>query len=399
MVNNMTMNDVFIVSSARTPIGSFNGKLSSISAPRLGAIAISEALKRAHVKGEEVSEVFMGAVLTAGVGQAPARQASLFAGLPTSIPATTIGKVCGSGLKSVAIAKQAIQSGEAEIVVAGGMENMSRAPHLLENARQGYRLGHTEIKDSMIKDGLWDVYHQYHMGSAAELCVKKYRLSRKAQDDYAIESYHRALLAQKQGLFKDEIVPITLNETRNDPQMVDTDEEPLKFNEEKISTLKPVFVPNDGTITAANASKINDGAAALILMNWKEVKKRRLTPLAKIVAYAEASQAPEWFTTAPIEAIQRVVKKAKLKIKDLDLFEINEAFAAVALVAMHQLKLNPQKVNVHGGAIALGHPIGASGARILTTLLYAMKRYKARRGLASLCIGSGEANAMIVERV
>ena len=393
----MKINEVVIVSAARTPVGSFNGSLSQIAAPRLGALAIAAALKRANIKGEEISEVLMGCVLTAGLGQAPARQAAIFSGIPASVPCTTIGKVCGSGLKSIALGRQAILAGEASIVVAGGMENMSLAPHLLEKSRGGYRLGHAEVSDSMVKDGLWDVYNQFHMGNAAELCVKKYKFSREAQDEYAIESYKRALQAQKEGHFKEEIIPIPIKDKKTE-KLMDYDEEPLKAKLDKISQLKPVFDRN-GSVTAANASTLNDGAAAVILMSAQEARKRGLKPLAKIRAYAEAAQAPEWFTTAPVQAIQKVLNKTKLKTKDIDLYEINEAFAAVTMAAMKELSLDHTKVNIHGGAVALGHPIGASGARILTTLIYAMKQRQARRGLASLCIGGGEANAMIVERV
>ena len=393
----MKINEVVIVSAARTPVGSFNGSLSQIAAPRLGALAIAAALKRANIKGEEISEVLMGCVLTAGLGQAPARQAAIFSGIPASVPCTTIGKVCGSGLKSIALGRQAILAGEASIVVAGGMENMSLAPHLLEKSRGGYRLGHAEVSDSMVKDGLWDVYNQFHMGNAAELCVKKYKFSREAQDEYAIESYKRALQAQKEGHFKEEIIPIPIKDKKTE-KLMDYDEEPLKAKLDKISQLKPVFDRN-GSVTAANASTLNDGAAAVILMSAQEARKRGLKPLAKIRAYAEAAQAPEWFTTAPVQAIQKVLNKTKLKTKDIDLYEINEAFAAVTMAAMKELSLDHTKVNIHGGAVALGHPIGASGARILTTLIYAMKQRQARRGLASLCIGGGEANAMIIERV
>lgn len=387
-----------IVSAVRTAVGSFNGSLSQIPAPRLGGVVISEALKRAQLSGNEVSEVIMGCVLTAGVGQAPARQASLCAGIPHSIPCVTIGKVCGSGLKAVALARQAILSGDADIVVSGGMENMSLAPHLLERARHGYRLGHAQISDSMIKDGLWDVTHQFHMGNAAEMCVKKYRFSREVQDQFAIESYRRAIEAQRTGAFKTEIVPVP-TPSKEGSIMVDQDEEPLRFQKDKIALLKPVFDPKTGTVTAANASKINDGASALVVMEETLARKKGLAPLARIVSYAETSQEPEWFTTAPIKAITQALKKAKLTTRDIDLFEINEAFAAVALVAIQELKLDARKVNVNGGAVALGHPIGASGARILTTLLHAMQVRNARTGLASLCIGGGEANAMIVERL
>lgn len=390
--------DVVIVSAVRTPVGAFNGALSHIPAPKLGADVISSVVERAKLKKEEVSEVMMGCVLTAGVGQAPARQAALFAGLPPSVSCTTIGKVCGSGLQSIILGAQTIQTENAEIVVAGGMENMSLSPHLLEKARSGYRIGHAQISDSMIKDGLWDVYHQFHMGSCAELCAREYHFSRKEQDDYAIQSYARAIKAQKEGLFKEELLAIKTTDSKGKPHLVEQDEEPLKFKEELISQLKPAF-EREGTVTAGNSSKINDGAAALVLMSLEAAQKRGLSPLGKIVAHASHAQAPEKFTTAPVGAIQKVLAKAKLTIQDIDLFEINEAFAVVALAAILDLKLDPQKVNVHGGAVALGHPIGASGARILTTLLYAMKHRATKRGLVSICIGGGEALAMIVENI
>ncbi|MEK7790367.1 MAG: acetyl-CoA C-acyltransferase, partial [Deltaproteobacteria bacterium] len=363
-------------------------------------------LKRAAIKPDDVSQVIMGCVLTAGIGQAPARQAAIFSGIPATVPAMTIGKVCGSGLKAVMLAKNAIEVGESEIVVAGGMENMSLAPHLLEKSRGGYRLGHAQISDSMIKDGLWDVYHQFHMGSAAELCAKKYRFSREEQDDFAKESYRRAQRAEKEGLFKEEIAPFVIphfGDAKGNSQTISEDEEPQKFLPEKIPALRPAF-EKEGTVTAANASKINDGAAAVVLMTEELAKKRGFIdknhrPLAKIIAQVDAAGPPEWFTTAPIAAIQKVLSIANLSVKDIDLFEINEAFAVAALAAIKDLSLDPKKVNVHGGAVALGHPIGASGARILTTLLYAMKHHRAKRGLAAICIGGGEASAMVVESI
>ena len=392
------LKDVVITSAVRTPVGAFNGILSHIPAPRLGADVILEAVQISHLKKEDVSEVLMGCVLTAGLGQAPARQAALFAGLPESVPCTTVGKVCGSGLQAVILGAQMIQTENAEIVVAGGMENMSLAPHLLEKARSGYRIGHAQIVDSMIKDGLWDVYNEFHMGSCAELCAREYSLSRKEQDDYAIQSYAKAIHAQKEGLFKEELLAMQIIDPKGKPHLVEQDEEPLKFKEDLVPHLKPAF-DERGTVTAANSSKINDGAAAVVLMPLDTAKKRGLKPLGKIIAHASHAQAPEKFTTAPVSAIQKVLKKAGLQTKDIDLFEINEAFSAVALATILDLKLDPQKVNVHGGAVALGHPIGASGTRILTTLLYAMKHRSAKRGLASLCIGGGEALALIVEAV
>ncbi len=402
-LNGSLMKNIVIVSAARTPIGSFNGALSKTPAPKLGAHVISEALKRASIKPDDVSQVIMGCVLTAGIGQAPARQAAIFSGIPSTVPAMTVGKVCGSGLKAVMLAKNAIEVGESEIVVAGGMENMSLAPHLLEKSRGGYRLGHVQISDSMIKDGLWDVYHQFHMGSAAELCAKKYRFSQREQDDFAKESYLRARRAEKEGLFKEEIAPFATTDAKGNPQTISQDEEPQKFSPEKIPGLRPAFEKN-GTVTAANASKINDGAAAVVLMPEELAKKRGLIdknnwPLARIIAQVDVAGAPEWFTTAPIAAIQKVLSKANLSVEEIDLFEINEAFAVVSLAVMKELSLDPKKINIHGGAVALGHPIGASGARILTTLLYAMKRQQVKRGLAAICIGGGEASAMVVESV
>jgi acetyl-CoA C-acetyltransferase len=391
------MNSVVIVSGARTPIGAFNGALASFTAPQLGAIAIKEALRRANVKPEDVSEVIMGNVLTAGVGQAPARQAALFAGLPQSVPCMTINKVCGSGLKSVMLGAQAIMTGDADIVVAGGQESMSKTPYLLEKARTGYNFGHASLVDGMIKDGLWDVYNDYHMGLAAELCADECSIPRERQDEYAIESYKRALKALDEGLFTDEIVQVEVPQRKGDPVVVTEDEDIRKIKFEKVPSLRPAF-KKDGTVTAANASSLNDGAAAVVLMSEEKAKELGLEPLARIVAQASAAKAPEWFTTAPADAVNKALAKAQLKVDDIDLFEINEAFSVVSLVNNDLLKVDPAKVNVHGGAVAMGHPIGASGTRVLVTLLYAMKRYDKKRGLASLCIGGGEASALVVER-
>lgn len=392
------MKKVVITSAVRTPIGSFNGVFNTTPAPRLGAEVISEALKRSHVEKNEVSEVFMGCVLTAGVGQAPARQAAIFAGLPHATPSTTIGKVCGSGLKAIISGAQAIQCESADIVVAGGMENMSLTPHLLEKSRNGYRLGNTQIVDSMIKDGLWDVYNEFHMGNAGELCARMYSFSRKEQDAYAIRSYERAQEAHKNGSFKEEILSLAIADPKGKTITIEKDEEPFKLIVEKVPALAPVF-ERDGTITAVNSSKISDGASAVVLMSEEIAKKRNIIPLAKIVAYTTHAQEPEWFTTAPQKAIQKLLEKVNLEIKDIDLFEINEAFSVVPLSAIQDLRLDPAKVNVNGGAIALGHPIGASGARILTTLLYAMKSRNVLRGIAAICIGGGEALAMLVETI
>ncbi|RMH89396.1 MAG: thiolase family protein [Calditrichaeota bacterium] len=389
------LQNVVIASAARTPIGSYGGALASVPAPRLGSVVIKAALERAGIAPNTVDKVIMGNVLSAGLGQAPARQAALFAGLPTSVSCLTINKMCGSGLKAVMLAAQAIALGDAQVVVAGGMESMSNAPYLLEKARFGYRMGDGKLVDSMIRDGLWDVYNDFHMGNAAELCARECRISREEQDEFARKSYERALKAQKEGYFKEEIVPVTV-QTRKGEQVVDQDEEPSRVNFEKLPTLRPVF-EKDGTVTAANASTINDGAAAVVVMSQEAAEHLNVTPMARILAYATASKEPEWFTTAPVDAIQRVLQRAELSTDDIDLYEINEAFAVVTLVANQRLRLDPEKVNISGGAVALGHPIGASGARILTTLLYNLRRTGGKLGLASLCIGGGEAVAVIVE--
>jgi acetyl-CoA C-acetyltransferase len=389
--------EVVIVSACRTPIGSFAGSLSSLSATKLGAIAVEESIKRAGIQKSQVDEVIMGCVLPAGLGQAPARQAALFAGLPETVETMTINKVCGSGLKAVMLASQAVALGDAEVVVAGGMESMSNTPYLLEKGRSGYRMGHAQLVDSMIKDGLWDVYNDYHMGNAAELCAKECAVSREAQDDFSVTSYQRALDAQKNGYFKDEIVAVPIPQKGADPILVLEDEEPKKVKFEKIRSLKPAF-QKDGTVTAANASKINDGAAAVVVMSKEKADQLKLKPLARVIAYSSAAKKPEWFTTAPADVIEKVLKKAKLSKDDIDLFEINEAFAVVNLAINKMLGLDMSKINVHGGAVALGHPIGASGARILVTLLHAMQRRNAKRGMAAICIGGGEASGMIIDR-
>ncbi|MDN5943068.1 MAG: thiolase family protein [Nitrospira sp.] len=386
-----------IVSAVRTPMGSFNGVFSSVPATKLGSIAVTEALTRSHVEPDRVDEVYMGCVLSAGLGQAPARQASMGAGIPNSVGATTVNKVCGSSLKTLIMAAQAIALGEASIVVAGGMENMTRAPYLLEKARQGYRLGHAELVDSLVKDGLWDVYNNFHMGKGGELCAAKYRLTRRELDDFALESYRRAQEAIATGTFKREIAPVDVPQRKGSPLTVTEDEEPNRVDLSKLRELKPVFQEN-GVLTVGNSPACNDGAAALVVMAEAEAAHRGLTPMARIVGHAGAALAPEWFTIAPIEAITRVLKQTGLGIGDIDLFEINEAFSSVSLAINRELGLDPKRVNVNGGAVALGHPIGATGARILTTLLYAMESRGAHRGLASLCIGGGEALAIIVER-
>ena len=391
-----TLRDVVIVSSARTAIGSFNGVLASVPATRLGSIAIEAAIKRAGIDPKLVDEVIMGNVLPANEGQAPARQAALGAGLDNSVECMTINKVCGSGLKSVMLAAQAIMVGDADVIVAGGMENMSQAPYYLSQARFGFKMGHKEIIDGMIKDGLWDVYNDFHMGNAAELCAENCSISREEQDEFAIQSYQRALSAMERGLFKEEIVPVEIPQRKGNPLIVNEDEEPAKVRFEKIKSLRPAFL-KEGTVTAANASSINDGAAAVVVMAKEKAQELGIKEMFDIIAQASAAKAPEEFTTAPADSINKVLSKAGMSTDDIDLFEINEAFAVVSLINNKLLKISPDKVNVHGGAVALGHPIGASGTRILTTLLHTMKRNKARRGLASLCIGGGEAASLIVE--
>jgi len=378
-------------------MGSLNGALSSVPATRLGSIAVAEALKRIGVSPGHVDDVYMGSVLGAGLGQAPARQASIGAGIPDSVGATTVNKVCGSSLQTVILASRAIALGEARVVVAGGMESMTRAPYLLEKARQGYRLGHAELVDSLVKDGLWDVYNNFHMGNAGELCAAKYRLTRQELDDFAFESYRRAREAIANGTFKREIVPVDAPQRKGAPAVVTEDEEPHRVDLRNLRNLKPVFQEH-GVLTVGNSPACNDGAAAVIVMAEEEAARLDLTPMARIVGYAGAALAPEWFTIAPVEAIARALKSTGLSIGDIDLFEINEAFSAVSLAVNRELGLDPKKVNVNGGAVALGHPIGATGARILTTLMHAMEARDVRRGIASLCIGGGEALAVIVER-
>mgnify|MGYP002885287259 CR=1 FL=1 len=394
----MSNPEVFIVGAARTPIGAFQGALSSVSTPKLGAAAIKGALEKSGISGEEVDEVIMGCVLSGGLGQAPARQAAIYGGLPTSAACTTINKVCGSGLKAVMQAFDLIRLGEAHTVIAGGMENMSAVPHILNKAREGYRLGNGQLEDLIIKDGLWDVYNDFHMGNAAELCVREHSITREAQDDFARESYRRANSALAEGIFDEEIVPVEVPQRRGEPVLVSQDEEPGRGRPDKLAKLRPAF-DKEGTITAANASSINDGASACVVMSAEKAKELGCAPLAKIVAYASHAQAPEWFTTAPAKSIAKLLKKTGLEAKDIDLFEINEAFSVVSLVTNEELGLDPSRVNIHGGAVALGHPIGASGNRILTTLLYALKRQNKKLGIASLCIGGGEAVSVLVERI
>lgn len=391
------MEKVIIASAARTPVGSFQGSLSSLPAPQLGAIAIKAAIAQAGINSQLIEDCIMGEVLTAGVGQAPARQAALKAGLPESVPCLTINKVCGSGLKAVMLAADSIALGHTKIAVAGGQENMSLAPHLLENSRTGYRMGSTQIIDSMIKDGLWDPYNNWHMGNASELCVKKYSMTREQQDEFAINSYKKAQTAMAAGAFKNEIAPVEIQDKKGST-IIDKDEEPGNARFDKMPGLRPAF-EKDGTITAANASKINDGAAALVLMSESAAKTHGVKGLAKIVSSAHFAQDPKWFTTAPVGAIKSALQKANLTTSQIDLWEINEAFANVTMAAIKELEIPADKVNVNGGAVAIGHPIGASGARILTTLVHALKNQNKKYGLATLCIGGGEAVALIVEAI
>jgi acetyl-CoA C-acetyltransferase len=392
-----TLPPIYVVSAARTPIGAFLGSLASARAPDLGATAIKGALARAKLAADAVQEVFMGNVLSAGIGQAPARQAAIYAGVPQSVPATTVSKVCGSGMQAVIFGTKTIAVGDADLVVTGGMESMSNTPYYLEKARGGYRMGDGKIVDGMIYDGLWDPYSNVHMGNCGDKCAAEYKFSREAQDEYAKESFRRALAAQKEGMFDAEIEPVSVPQKKGEPLAVKADEGPAKGDPSKFASLKPAF-GKDGTVTAANASSINDGASALVLASERAVKEHKLEPLARIVGYGGAAQAPEWFTTAPAKAIDDTVAKLGLKKDRIDLYEINEAFAVVTMVCNQLCGLDPQKVNVRGGAVALGHPIGASGARILTTLIHAMKDRGAKRGLATLCIGGGEALAVVVER-
>ena len=389
------MKEVVIASTARTPIGSFQGTLSMVSAVQLGATAISSAVSRAEVKPSEVDEVVIGHVITAGAGQAPARQAALAAGLGHGTPCSTVNKVCGSGLKAVMLAKQAIQCGAANVAVAGGMESMSQAPHLLPGARAGYRMGNANLLDSMLHDGLWDPYGNAPMGNYGELCAKEFAFTRDMQDEYAIRSYERASAAYADGSFTEELTTIEIS-GRKGRSLVERDEEPTRFRPDKIPNLRPAF-DESGTITAANASKISDGGAAVVLMSRVKAERRGAQVLARVVADASFAQQPEWFTTAPVGAIRRALARAKLTSADINLFEINEAFAVVAMVAIHQLQLDEKKVNVNGGAISLGHPIGCSGTRVLVTLVNAMRNKGVRYGVASLCIGGDEAVAMVLE--
>ncbi len=391
------MKEVFVVSAVRTPIGSFGGALASFSATQLGAVAIKGALDKANLKPEQIQEVFMGNVLSANLGQAPARQAALFAGLPHSVACTTINKVCASGTKAIMLAAQTIMTGQADIVIAGGMESMSNVPFYLDKARFGYKLGHGQMTDGLLKDGLWDVYNDYHMGSAAENTAKEMNIGREAQDAFAIESYKRSQEAWQKQAFKEEIVGVPIPQRNGDPILFTEDEEYKKVALEKIPGLKPVFDKN-GTITAANASTLNDGAAALILVSAEKVKELGLKPIAKIVGFADAAQAPEWFTTAPSLAIPKAIANAGLKSSDIDFYEINEAFSVVSLANNQLLKLDDKKVNIHGGAVSLGHPLGASGARIACTLINVLHSENGKTGVIGICNGGGGASAIVFQK-
>ena len=392
------MEDILIISGARTPVGSFNGTLSPLKAPELGAIAIKEAVKRANVKPESVSEVIMGCVLQGGIGQAPARQASIGAGIPESVPCMTINKVCGSGLKSVMLGAQSIMTGESDIVVAGGMESMTNAPYFLDKARSGYRMGNGKIIDGMVYDGLWDPYSNTHMGNIGEICAREKNITREQQDEFAKGSYEKALDAIKNGHLKEQIVPVEIKDRKGNVTVIDEDEEPKKLNIEKGLKLNPAF-EKDGTITAFNASKINDGAAAVVMASKAKTDELGLKPMARIIEQATHAQSPNWFTTAPAYAIEKILKKSGISKDDIDLFEVNEAFAVVSCAVNTIAGLDNSKVNVTGGAIAFGHPIGASGTRLLVSMLYNLKRLNKKYGLVTLCIGGGEATAVIIERM
>ena len=391
------MKEVVIVSAVRTPIGSFGGSLAQFSATQLGGFAIKAAIEKAGLTPEQIQEVYMGNVLSANLGQAPATQAAKLAGLP-DLPATTINKVCASGTKAIMLAAQSIANGDQDIIVAGGMESMSNVPFYLDKARNGYRLGHGQITDGLVKDGLWDVYNDYHMGSAAELCASECNISREEQDNFAIESYKRAQNAQTNGKFSGEIIALEVKDRKGEVTFIDTDDEPTAVKFDKIPSLKPVF-KKDGTVTAANASTLNDGAAALVLMSADQAKALGIKPLAKILGFADAQQAPEWFTTAPSKAIPLALQKANIAIEDVDYFEINEAFSVVSIANNQKLNLKEDQVNVNGGAVSLGHPLGASGARIVVTLLSVLAQNNGKIGVAGICNGGGGASALVIEKL
>ena len=392
------MKEVVVVSAVRTPMGSFGGALSTISATQLGGIAIKGALEKSDIASNQIDEVFMGNVLQANLGQAPARQAAMLAGIDHNTPCTTINKVCSSGMKSIMLAAQSIQCGTNEIVVAGGMENMSAVPHYFDKGRTGQKLGNMTLIDGLVKDGLTDVYNKVHMGNCAELCAKEMDISREEQDAFAIESYNRSATAWSEGKFKDEIVAVSVPQRRGDDLIISEDEEFKNVKLEKIPSLRPVF-DKEGTVTAANASTLNDGAAALVLMSAEKAKEIGVQPMAKIVSYADAAQEPEWFTTAPAKALPKAIQNAHLTLEDIDFFELNEAFSVVGLANVKKLKLDPSTVNVNGGAVSLGHPLGCSGARILVTLINVLKQNNGKMGAAGICNGGGGASAMVIELI
>ena len=391
------MKEIYILSAVRTPIGSFGGSLSTVPATKLGATAIKGAIEKAGISVDEIDEVFMGNVLQAGLGQAPARQAAMFAGISNTVPATTINKVCASGMKSISLAAQSILAGDNDLVVAGGMENMSMVPHYMQ-ARNGQKLGDITLKDGMVLDGLTDVYNDYHMGNAAELCAKECNISREEQDEFAMESYRRAAKAWEDGKFSDEVVPVEVPQRRGEPVIVSEDEEYKNVRMEKIPTLRPVF-QKEGSVTAANASTLNDGASALIICSKEKAEELGLKPIAKIVSYADAAQEPEWFTTAPSKALPKALKKANLSTGDVDYWELNQAFSVVGLANIQKLSLDPSKVDVNGGAVSIGHPLGNSGSRIIVTLINVLKQNGGKIGAAGICNGGGGASAMVVENI
>lgn len=390
------MRNVVIVEAKRTPVGSFGGSLSSYSAPELGATTITELIKTSGIKPDDIQEVVFGNVLTAGIGQAPARQAALKAGLSEKTPATAVNKVCASGMKAIMIAANQIQLEEADVIVAGGMESMSNVPYYLQKHRFGSKLGHAQAEDGIIKDGLWDVYNDFHMGNAAEICAKECNISREEQDEFAITSYKRAIKAHEEGYFDDEVIEMKVKDRKGNVTKVKMDEELKRINYDKVPKLNPVFDKN-GTVTPANASSINDGAAAVLMMSEEKAKELGLTPIARIASQASAAKQPEWFTTAPAEAMPKALKRADLSKDDVDLFEVNEAFSVVSLANNQIMELDPEKVNIHGGAVSIGHPIGCSGARIMVTLVHALKRTGGQWGCAGICNGGGGASAMVIE--
>jgi acetyl-CoA C-acetyltransferase len=392
------MKEVYIISAVRTPIGSWGGSLKDFSATKLGSIAIKAAVERAGISPSDVNEVLMGSVMQANLGQAPARQAARFAGIPDNVPCTTVNKVCASGMKAIMQGAQSIMLGDADVVVAGGMESMSNVPFYNENLRWGNKYGNVTIIDGLAKDGLTDVYHNYPMGNAAELCAKECNISRESQDAFAIESYKRSQKSQTEGRFDNEIVPVEIPQRKGDPILFSKDEEPWNVKFEKIPELRSAFT-KDGSVTAANASTMNDGAAALVLMSKEKAEAMGLKPIAKIKGYADAEQSPEWFTTTPSVAVPKAVAKAGLEMKDIQFFELNEAFSVVGLVNMQKMNLTPEQVNVNGGAVSLGHPLGCSGARIITTLINVLHQNNAQYGAAGICNGGGGASAVVIEKM